>query len=262
MQTVLVTGASSGIGLAAVEQIAAHQAAAVVATVRHDDDAVMVRERQRRLGHPVTTDLLDLQDPGDIERVVHRHRPDVIVNVAGDATFGEVLDAEPDEIGALLDQHVIGPVHLARAAVPHMRDAGGGRVVNVGSSLADTVVPMTGWYSAAKAALGSLTESLRVELADDGIAVVLVELGAVDTPAWDPATEADGPAGRTWARTARVLRPLFPDPPVAARAIAAAVFDEPPQARYRAGLGTRVLALSGRAPAPLREWTLGHLFGR
>jgi NAD(P)-dependent dehydrogenase (short-subunit alcohol dehydrogenase family) len=240
MQTVLVTGASSGIGLAAVEQIAAHQAAAVVATVRHDDDAVMVRERQRRLGHPVTTDLLDLQDPGDIERVVHRHRPDVIVNVAGDATFGEVLDAEPDEIGALLDQHVIGPVHLARAAVPHMRDAGGGRVVNVGSSLADTVVPMTGWYSAAKAALGSLTESLRVELA----------------------TEADGPAGRTWARTARVLRPLFPDPPVAARAIAAAVFDEPPQARYRAGLGTRVLALSGRAPAPLREWTLGHLFGR
>lgn len=259
MPKVLVTGASSGIGLATVEEVAA-RGADVVATVRRTEDADMVRERQRRLGHPVATDLLDLTDAARIDEVIGFHRPDVIVNVAGDAAFGLVLDADPEQVDQLLDQHLVGPMRLARAAAPHLRRSGEGRIVNVGSSLARTAVPMTGWYSATKAALASLTESLRIELADDGVAVVFVELGAVDTPAWDEATAGDGPTGRRWARTTRLVRPLFPAAPEAARTIARAALDPDPRVTYRAGFGASLLAATGHAPPRLRQRALDLLF--
>lgn len=256
--TVLITGASSGIGLATVEAVA-RRGREVVATVRKEEDARMVEERQRRLGHPVRTDLLDLDDHEQIDEVVHRHRPDAVVNVAGDLIFGPTTDADPDDIEALLRQHVTGPMRLAAAALPHFRAQGRGRIVNVGSGLARTSVPMTGWYSAAKAALASLTETLRGELVGEGIDVVLVELGAVDTPAWDGPAEGEE-AGARWGQVARILRPLFPGPEVAARAIADAVCDEQPRTRYRAGFGTELLAVTGHAPPRVRDRLLGMVF--
>jgi NAD(P)-dependent dehydrogenase (short-subunit alcohol dehydrogenase family) len=256
--TTLVTGASSGIGLAAVEQIA-RRGARVVATVREPADARMVEERQRRLGHSVTTDLMDLADDDQIAAVARRHTPDVVVNVAGDVLFGRTTEAEPADIDGVLRQHVVGPMRLIAAALPHLREQGRGRIVNVGSGLARTSVPMTGWYSAAKSALASLTEALRGELAADGIDVVLVELGAVDTPAWDGAIE-DEAAGPEWARVARLVRPLFPGPEVAARTIAAAACDDHPKARYRAGFGTELLAATGHVPPPVRDRLLGLVF--
>jgi NAD(P)-dependent dehydrogenase (short-subunit alcohol dehydrogenase family) len=261
MPTALITGASSGIGLATVEAVAASGRARVVATVRSEDDAAMVRERQRRLGHPVDTDLLDLTDHHQIDRVVGRHHPTVIVNVAGDAALGPVLDADDDEVQGAIDQHLIGPMRLATAAVEHMRSAGSGRIVNVGSALARTSVPMTGWYAAVEGALASLTESLRAELADEPIDVVLVELGAVDTPAWDAASAPDSPTGARWACTTRLLRPLFPEPADAARTVAAAALDDPPKLRYRAGFGPGLLAASGRLPRRVRARALGAVFG-
>jgi NAD(P)-dependent dehydrogenase (short-subunit alcohol dehydrogenase family) len=261
MTTVLVTGASSGIGLASVEEIAARRDFRVIATVRREDDAAMVGQRQEILGHPVTTDLLDLRDERQIDDVIGRHRPTVVVNVAGDVAFGPTLEAEDRQIGDLLDEHLVGPLRLARAAVPHMRAVGEGRIVNVGSALARTTLPRTGWYSAAKSALASVTESLRVELAGDDIEVVLVELGAVDTPAWDEPTADDGSTGERWASAARLLRPLFPEPFAAARAVAAAATDPRPRARYRAGFGGGLLSLTGHLPRGLRERGLELVFG-
>jgi NAD(P)-dependent dehydrogenase (short-subunit alcohol dehydrogenase family) len=250
--SVLITGASSGIGLAAVEEVA-RRGARVVATVRQADDAAMVEERQRRLGHPVSTDLLDLDDDETITAVIRRHRPDVVVNVAGDALLGPITSAAADDVDAALRQHVVGPMRLVTAALPHFRAQGHGRVVNVGSALSRTTVPMTGWYAACEAALATLTEVLRRELAPDGIEVVLVELGAVDTPAWDAAADPEGPTGDAWARIMRTMRPLFPSPEAPAKVIASAACDERPRPRYRVGFGGGLLALSGQLPVAVRR---------
>jgi NAD(P)-dependent dehydrogenase (short-subunit alcohol dehydrogenase family) len=80
---------------------------------------------------------------------------------------------------------VVAPMRLARLALPHMRSAGGGRVVNVSSIYGLTTTPLSGWYQAAKHALEAASDALRVEVARDGIEVVLIEPGGFKTGIWD-----------------------------------------------------------------------------
>jgi NAD(P)-dependent dehydrogenase (short-subunit alcohol dehydrogenase family) len=247
--TILVTGAGSGLGLAAVEALAA-RGASVVATARRPESVAMLADRMRALGTPVATDLLDVLDPGSATEVIDRHRPDVLVSNAGTAALGPVLDVDDDDAGDQFAIHAVAPVRLARLAVPHMRERGHGRIVNVSSALASTPLPGTGWYGAAKAALASLTDTLRVELAGDGIDVVLVDLGAVDTPIWDDAAEATD--GR-WRALTSFARPLFTDVVTAAEVVADAACDRHPRWRYRSGLGATALALAEVLPRPVRD---------
>jgi NAD(P)-dependent dehydrogenase (short-subunit alcohol dehydrogenase family) len=247
--TVLVTGAGSGLGLAAVEALAA-RGAAVVATARRTESVEMLGERMQALGTPVTTDLLDVLDAGSAAEVIDRHRPDVVVSNAGTAALGPVLEVDDDDASAQFELHAVAPVRLARLAVPHMRERGHGRIVNVSSALASTPLPGTGWYGAAKAALASLTDTLRVELAGDGIDVVLLDLGAVDTPIWDDAAEeTDG----RWRALTSFARPLFTDVVAAAEVLADAACDEHPRWRYRSGLGACALAWAEVLPRPVRD---------
>src|SRR5687767_13101121 len=133
--TVLVTGAGSGLGLAVVEALAARDVV-VVATARRAESVQMLDERLEALGTPVTTDRLDVLDEAMAGEVIDRHRPDVVVNNAGTATLGPVLEIEPDEAAAQFDLHAVAPIRLARFAVPHMRRRSRGRIVNVSSALA------------------------------------------------------------------------------------------------------------------------------
>lgn len=247
--TVLVTGAGSGLGLAAVEALAARDVA-VVATARRAESVEMLAERMRALGTPVATDLLDVLDANTAAEVVARHRPDVVVSNAGTAALGPVLEIDDEAAAAQFAIHALAPVRLARLAVPHMRAKGGGRIVNVSSALASTPLPGTGWYGAAKAALASLTDTLRVELAGDGIDVVLVDLGAVDTPIWDDAAEdTDG----RWRALTSFARPLFTDVVAAAEVVAHAACDPHPRWRYRSGLGAAALGAAEVLPRWVRD---------
>jgi len=153
----------------------------------------MIEERFGVLDLDVTAELLDVTDAEQAAEVIGRHKPGALVNNAGDATFAPLLEVDDDEARDQLELLVVAPMRLARLAAEAMRKRGdGGRIVVVSSALATVPFPSTGWYSGSKAALSSLTDTLRVELAEHGIRVVRVELGAIDTPVWETFLEATG----------------------------------------------------------------------
>src|SRR5207248_7028969 len=110
------------------------------------------------------------------------------VNNAGYSNMGAVEDVSDEEARDQLDAMVLAPIRLARLALPHMRQQGGGRIVNVSSIYGVATTPLTGWYQAAKHALEAVTDALRMEVAGAGIHVALVEPGGFDTGIWEDAT--------------------------------------------------------------------------
>ena len=259
----LITGTSSGVGLAAAEAIA-RRGVPVVATVRSEEDAAMIEERFGVLDLDVTAELLDVTDAEQAAEVIKRHKPGALVNNAGDATFAPLLEVDDDDSRAQLELLVVAPMRLARLAAEAMRKRGdGGRIVTISSALATVPFPSTGWYSGSKAALSSLTDTLRVELAEHGIRVVRVELGAINTPIWDDASEAteDRDDGPSFGAVTAVVRPLFTSSESAAETVAEATCSQHPHALYRAGLGAQVLSVVARAPASVRDPLLRLLLG-
>lgn len=182
MAVVLVTGGSSGIGLATVRRLAA------------GGDRVFYGSRTaappgifRAFGPDVTHVPLDLADPAACAAAVPTvtaaaGRLDVLVNCAGTGGLAALEEAPDAEAHRIFEVNVFGPMRLIRAAVPVMRAAGGGRIVNVTSLNDIAPAPFGGWYSASKSALMSLSYVLGAELAGTGIAVSVVAPGLFRTP--------------------------------------------------------------------------------
>lgn len=177
MRVVLVTGGSSGIGLAAVRRLAAA------------GDRVFAASRNpTRVDLPdeVTPIVLDVGDPdaaaGAIAAVIEAAgRIDVVVNNAGVISLGPMEEAADDAIQHILEVNVLGPMRLARAAIPAMRAQGGGRIVNVTSMNDVQPAPFAGWYSPSKAALSSASAVLDAEVHEFGIFVTVIAPGLFAT---------------------------------------------------------------------------------
>ena len=176
-QTVLTTGANSGIGLATVLELA-RRGFRSVGSVRSEEKARALERAAAEAGVEVGTVLLDVTDASRCARVIDELRPWGLVNNAGYSLNGAVEDVSDEEARHLLETMVLAPMRLARLALAHMRDAGGGRIVNVSSIYGRTTTPLTGWYQGAKHALEAVSDALRVEVAGDGIGVILIEPGA------------------------------------------------------------------------------------
>src|SRR5205814_5450090 len=131
--------------------------------------------------------LLDVTDPVASAGVIRRLRPWALVNNAGSSFTGAVEDVTDEEARAALETMVIAPIRLARLALPIMREQGGGRIVNISSIYGLVTTPLTGWYQAAKHALEALSDALRIEVASDGVFVVLIEPGAFRSNIWESA---------------------------------------------------------------------------
>jgi NAD(P)-dependent dehydrogenase (short-subunit alcohol dehydrogenase family) len=172
--TILVTGANRGLGKAFVDEFVRRGAERVYAGAR---DIASVPKSDRVV--PLHLDLLDAQS---IEQAA-RTASDVtiLVNNAGIDTRSSVLHSPLDRIRADFDTNAIGTLSVARAFVPVIEANGGGSILSVLSVLSWFAFPQHGAYCAAKAASWSLTNSLRQEVADLGIAVTALHMGYLDT---------------------------------------------------------------------------------
>lgn len=190
-KVIVVTGASSGIGLAAARALV-REGAHVVLAARSVDTLEAEADRLRGGGGSAVAVAMDVTSDASVvaavETVVRRFgRIDAVVNNAGNAgRLSSWATAEPTATRSMFDVHVFGMERVTRAVLPHMLAQGGGTVVNIASTLAWVPMPMAAAYSAAKAAVLSFSESLRAELADRGIEVMLFAPPHTRTPSEMP----------------------------------------------------------------------------
>ncbi|MFI5066591.1 MAG: SDR family oxidoreductase [Streptosporangiales bacterium] len=167
----LVTGGQRGLGRAIVDELLAAGAARVYATARHP-----VASADPRI-EPVALEVTDQQSVDDLAR--RAGDVTIVINNAGALLGGPLLGSDIAEVASLFDVNVFGPLRVAQAFAPVLRANGGGALVDVHSVL--SWAAGAGAYGATKAALWSVTNSLRLELAAQGTLVVGAHLGYTDT---------------------------------------------------------------------------------
>ena len=167
----LITGASSGIG-EATARLASQQGARLVLAARRQDK---IEALAGELGDAIAV-RCDVTDPRQLATAVetakdHFGRIDVLVNNAGQGLQASIEDIKEQDFRELLDLNLVAPLIAMQAVIPLMKTQGGGSIVNVSSGIIFTPLPNTGAYNSSKAALATLSNIARAELADAGIAV-------------------------------------------------------------------------------------------
>src|SRR5688572_571621 len=191
-QVIVITGASSGIGLVTAQK-AARAGACVVLAARNEADLRQAVDDIRAAGGRAIYVVADVADPDQVASIARAAigefgRIDTWVNNAAVSIYGRIMELSVEEMRRQFDVNYWGQVYGCRAAVPHLqRD--GGAIINVGSALCDRAIPLQGNYCAAKHALRGFTETLRMELEAEGapIAVTLVKPSSIDTPFFEKA---------------------------------------------------------------------------
>jgi short-subunit dehydrogenase len=196
-KVVLITGASSGIGRAAAKAYAARGAHLVLAARREPQLQDTAREVEA-LGVRALPVRCDVTREEDVTRLMRETEAafgglDVLVNNAGLGLYGPVDSFSEAQLRQVFEINFFGLVRVTRAALPLLRrHAPGSQVVNVSSVLGHRGLPLLGGYGASKAAVNVLTESLRAELAAEGISVLLVSPGLTETEFRDARLNAEG----------------------------------------------------------------------
>jgi len=167
----IVTGASSGIGLATATALS--ERGAKVALLARSGDALRELSRELPGSLPVTVDVTQFDRVREAVGAVHRHygRVDGLVNNAGRGYAAAVEEIEPALFDEIFHLNVLGPIIAMQAVIPLMRAQGGGNIVNINSGTAFMTVPQYSVYSASKRALVGFSLTARAELKKDHIAV-------------------------------------------------------------------------------------------
>ena len=258
--TVVVTGASTGIGEASARQLSG-LGFDVVAGVRSEEAAARAREAGLE---PVRLDVTDADSVAAaaafVEERVGSLGLDGLVNNAGVAVSGPVELIPPDEWRRQLEVNLIGQVAVTQALLPALLRRRG-RVVMVSSISGRIALPLVGPYAASKFGLEAVSDSLRREVGEHGVRVVVIEPGPIATPIWDKGLaiadeiEARGdPAARArYARLIAKLRTLAEanarnglPPSVVAEVIGEAMTANRPRTRYLVGREAKLRARLAR----------------
>ena len=186
-QAIVITGASSGIGLATA-LLAADNGVKLVLTARSENTLRDVADYLRDEGADAIAVPADVAIRGELERVASAAieqfgRIDTWVNDAGVSMYSRILEADDEDNRRLFDTNFWGIVYGSQVAMPFLIESEGA-LINIGSEVSEAVVPLQGMYSASKHAVKGFTDALRVELEHDRIpvSVTLIQPGATDTP--------------------------------------------------------------------------------
>nr|WSX74287.1 SDR family NAD(P)-dependent oxidoreductase [Streptomyces sp. NBC_00899]WSX79648.1 SDR family NAD(P)-dependent oxidoreductase [Streptomyces sp. NBC_00899] len=264
-RSVLVTGASGGLGTAVTRRLAA-EGWTVHAAVRNQADALRLADLPGDI-RPVTFDVTDEASVAAAADQVGGSL-DALVNSAGLIVQGFWEQVPAAALRRQFDVNVLGLMAVTRTFLPALR-ASRGRVVNIGALSSLVALPFFGPIAASKAALASMTDSLRIELRHQGVKVALVEPGAMRTEIFDRAVRsarADGAAGgpdveRQYARAAAAaaesvaatkLRPVDD----AVDAVHHALTARRPRTRYLVGPDARTIRVARRLPTAVRDRAL------
>lgn len=186
-QTVLITGASSGIGLACAEAFAAQGARLLLCARREDRLRELTARLEKEHGAEVLAFLLDVRDRAMVEEAFAGlpsdwQAIDILVNNAGLSRGLEPLqDGSFQDWDEMLDTNVKGLLNVSRTLLPGMIARGGGQVINIGSIAGHEVYPGGAVYCASKHAVDAITKGLRIDLNGTGVRVSTVDPGLVDT---------------------------------------------------------------------------------
>ena len=267
-QVVLITGASSGIGKACAEHLAA-RGFRVFGAQRH---AAPDQTRAGVIEHLT----MDVDDDDSVNRAIQivlekAGRLDAVVNNAGFALMGSVEDTSIGEAKAQMETNFFGALRVCRAVLPIMREQGRGHIINISSLAGVLGLPFSGLYSASKFALEGMTESLRLETRRFGVRVVLIEPGDFRTQL--PAKRRIASASET----NDAYREAFtrfkasqdkdeakaPTPEPVAHLVERILRSDSPSARYSIGmLGQRIVVpLKRLLPQRVFEWALSKALG-
>ena len=184
-KTVLITGSSTGFGRDTAETLA--RAGHTVFASMRNPQAQNRDHAQALRKNGIEIVELDVSSDTSVERAVKEvlartHRIDVLVNNAGIASAGVTEAFTPDQAKAVFNTNVVGLLRTSRSVLPAMRQQGDGLIINIGSILGRVTFPFFGIYGASKFAVEALTDSLRYEVSQLGIDVVLVQPSAFPTP--------------------------------------------------------------------------------
>jgi NAD(P)-dependent dehydrogenase (short-subunit alcohol dehydrogenase family) len=185
----LVTGGSKGIGLAIARELVGEGAHVAICS-RSEEEVETAAAGLRHGGTTIHAQRADVTDPDDVRDFVGRSAEtlggiDFLVNNAGRAHPGRFATLEDDDWQADLDVKLFSLIRCSREVLPHMREAGGGRIVNVGAVYARMPDPTFFATSVNRAAGLSFTKALAMEVAPDNVLVNAVNIGFVVTPQWE-----------------------------------------------------------------------------
>src|SRR2546421_7496037 len=213
-RTILVTGASRGLGRTLVFAFAKAGAQEVFAGARKAEDIEQLKNDAAAIGVSITPIKLDVTNDDDVAAAKSLGSIDVLVNNAGVAGYGNPASMSFDAATEEMNVNYFGALRMTRALAPGMSERGEGMIVNVATAFAKINLPVVGTYCASKAALLSLGQALRAYLGDKGVHVMTVMPTTIDT---DMSRGADVPKMTTEFVAGEILRHIREetiDPPI------------------------------------------------